>query len=328
MVNPDRIERLIADVAPAMAMRAALELGLFSLLGRGPANAIELAAALNVDPERLSRLLYALASFGLLEVDAGVFRSSAEAALFLDATKPDYRGGDPVLLREIWSADLMTAESLRRNCPAALHDFTSPDREAAAAFTRKLAPGGISFGRLLADAMDLSTIETVIDIGGGAGTILVGLRERWPNLQTTLMELPAVAAVAPDILIEYGSPEIAIEEGDITSAPSRRRHDLAILKAVIQVLPPDMARKAILNTALSLNVGGEIIVAGAGVLDDDRLGPTEGVFLNLTFLNLYHAGESYTESQYRSWLAEAGFADVVRRRLADGSVVFRARSLP
>jgi len=325
MVTSDRIDRLIADVAPAMAMRAGLELGLFTLLGRGPATARDLAAALAVDPERLSRLLHALASIGLLVVEAGAFRNGAEAAAFLDAGQPGYRGGDHALLRELWAADLLTADSLRQNRPAALHDFADPDPDPAAAFTRKLAPGGVIFGRLLAEAMDLSGVGSVIDIGGGAGTILVGLRERWPHLAATLMELPAVAAVAPAILADHGEPDVAVEMGDITLAPSRGRHDLAILKAVIQVMPPDQAGSAILNAARSLNPGGEIAVAGWGVVDDDRLGPPEGVFLNLTFLNLYRAGESYTEGQYRAWLAAAGFHGIVRSRLADGCALFRAR---
>jgi hypothetical protein len=186
----------------------------------------------------------------------------------------------------------------------------------------------MAFGRLLAEAMDLSAIGSVIDIGGGAGTILIGLRERWPHLATTLMELPAVAAVAPEILADYGAPDVAVEEGDITLAPSRGRHDLAILKAVIQVLPPDEARNAILNAARSLNAGGAVAVAGWGVVDDDRLGPPEGVFLNLTFLNLYRAGEAYPEGQYRSWMAEAGFRNITRTKLADGCTLFRARLTP
>jgi len=82
---------------------------------------------------------------------------------------------------------------------------------------------------------------------------------------------------------------------------------------------------AMAHAARSLNPGGEIAVAGSGVVDDDRLGPPEGVFLNLTFLNLYRAGESYTEGQYRSWMTEAGFHNIIRTRLADGSALFRAR---
>ena len=173
--------------------------------------------------------------------------------------------------------------------------------------------------------MDLSAIGSVIDIGGGPGTVLVGLRERWPQMTATLMELPTAAAVAPDILSEYGADDVVVEEGDITLAPSTGRHDLAILKAVVQVLPPDQARSSILNAARCLTPGGEIAIAGSGVVDDDRLGPPEGVFLNLTFLNLYRHGESYTEGQYRAWMTEAGFRDISRSRMADGSTLFRAR---
>ncbi len=325
MVSSDRIDRMIAAVPPALALRAGLELGLFTAIGDSELSADDLGAALELDPDRLSRLLYALASIGLLEVRAGRFRNGAEALAFLDASKPTYRGGDHALLRELWEADLLTAESLRQNRPAALHDFAAAGPEAAAAFSRRLAPGALVFGRQLAEALDLSAIRSVIDIGGGPGTILVGLRERWPRLAATLMELPTVAAVAPEILAAYGAHDVAVEAGDITAAPSSGRHDLAILKAVVQVLPPDQARRSILNAARSLAAGGEIVVAGWGVVDDDRLGPREGVFLNLTFLNLYLHGEAYTESQYRAWLTEAGFRRIARSRLADGCTVFRAR---
>jgi hypothetical protein len=83
----------------------------------------------------------------------------------------------------------LTAESLRQNRPAALHDFSEAGPEAAAAFSRMLAPGGVIFGRHLARELDLSAIGSVIDIGGGPGTILVGLRERRPQIAATLMEL-------------------------------------------------------------------------------------------------------------------------------------------
>jgi SAM-dependent methyltransferase len=325
MVDSDRIDRLIAAVPEALALRAALELGIFTQLGGDAATADSLGAALNVAPGRLSRLLYALASIGLLDVENGRFRNGAEALAFLDASKPAYRGGDHALLRELWGADLLTADSLRQNRPAALHDFSEAGPESAAAFSRMLAPGGVIFGRNLAREIDLSAIGSVIDIGGGAGTILVGLREGRPQIAATLMELPTVAAAAPSILAEYGASDVVVEEGDITVAPSIGRHDLAILKAVVQVLPPDQARRAILNAARCLKPGGEIAIAGWGVVDDDRLGPPEGVFLNLTFLNLYRQGESYTEGQYRAWMTEAGLRDISRSRLTDGTTLFRGR---
>ena len=325
MAGFNRIEKLIAAVPPALALRAGLELDIFTKIGDGAVTADRLGALLAVDPERLSRLLYALASVGLLDVEDGLFRNGPEASTFLDAAKPTHRGGDHELLRELWSADLLTADSLRENRPAALHDFLEAGPEAATAFSRKIAPGALTFGRNLAQGMDLSAVGSVIDIGGGPGTVLVGVRERWPHVAATLMELPPVAAVARTILSEYGVEDVVVEEGDITASPSRSRHDLVILKAVVQVLPPEQARRSILNAARCLTPGGEIVIAGWGVIDDDRLGPPDGVFLNLTFLNLYRHGESYTEGQYRAWMAEAGFCNTTRSRLPDGCTLFRAR---
>ncbi len=325
MVSFDRIEDLIAGVPPALALRAGLELEIFTIIGDGEVTADSLGAKLEIAPNRLSRLLYALACIGLLEVKDGQFRNGAEASTFLNATKPTYRGGDHALLRELWGADLLTADSLRQNRPMALHDFSEAGPESAVAFSQRIAPGALIFGRNLAQEIDLSAVGSVIDIGGGPGTVLVGLRERWPQVVATLMELPSVTAAARIILSEYGADDVIVEEGNIIHSPSRGQHDLAIMKAVVQVLPPEQARRSIQNAARCLKPEGEIVIAGWGVIDDDRLGPPDGVFLNLTFLNLYRHGESYTEGQYRSWMTEAGFINIVRSRMLDGCTIFRAR---
>ncbi|MES0211687.1 16S rRNA methyltransferase, partial [Mesorhizobium sp. M0028] len=68
MVGSDRIDKLIAAVPAALALRAGLDLGIFTRLGSSAVTADGLGAALKVEPDRLSRLLYALASIGLLEV--------------------------------------------------------------------------------------------------------------------------------------------------------------------------------------------------------------------------------------------------------------------
>jgi hypothetical protein len=71
-----------------LALRAGLDLGIFTRLGAVAMTADTLGAALKVEPVRLSRLLYALASIGLLEVKDGQFRNGSEASTFLDGDLP------------------------------------------------------------------------------------------------------------------------------------------------------------------------------------------------------------------------------------------------
>jgi SAM-dependent methyltransferase len=323
--KPASVTEMRAAVEPALALLAGMQLGVFTVLGAGERSAQELAAQIGCDAGRLSRLLYALAHVGLLKMTDGRFRNGPEAAEVLVAGKPGYVGGAHEVIAKVWSANLNTAESIRTGKPVAEHDFSTAKPEDTAAFLRGLGPGGLAFGRTLAGMLDLSRAGSVIDIGGGAGTVLAGIRERWPELKATLLELPEVIVHAGPILAEMGAAEVALEEGDILRGPTRNKHDLAILRAVIQVLSPADAERAIRHTAQSLNPGGEAVIAGWGILDDDRLGPRSGVFVNLTFLNFYRDGEAYTEQQYRSWMEAAGFSGIERSSMPDGTGMFRGR---
>ncbi|TKB29019.1 MAG: 16S rRNA methyltransferase, partial [Mesorhizobium sp.] len=54
MVDSDRINKLIAAVPAALALRAGLDLGIFTQLGGTAMTAGSLGAALKVEPHRLS----------------------------------------------------------------------------------------------------------------------------------------------------------------------------------------------------------------------------------------------------------------------------------
>ena len=63
------------------------------------------------------------------------------------------------------------------------------------------------------------------------------------------------------------------------------------------------------------------------VLDNSRLSPVESVLQNLVFINQYDEGQSYTEREYRDWLAEAGFSDVQCNEQPGGHSVISACKL-
>jgi hypothetical protein len=324
--EPTLIQSLQASIAPAFAMHAGALLGVFTALGDTTLTGADVARALNVDPRRLERLLYALVSTGLLEIRDTGFCNGPEAAAYLVQGKPGYIGEEHQLLDELWRADLLTATSIREERPAAKHDFATPDPEASLAFFRGTAPSALSFGRRLADMIDFEGVHSAIDIGGGPGHSLIGLRKTKPDLQVTLFELPANIMLAQKLLAgEPLADGLRFEAGNILEAPSSTTHDLAILKAVIQVLSREEAAKTIRNTYGSLNSGGRILVSGVGILNDDRVSPLEAVFYDLTFMNLYPEGASYTRREYRDWLSEAGFVDIAFDAMPSGSQLISAR---
>ena len=93
--------------------------------------------------------------------------------------------------------------------------------------------------------------------------------------------------------------------------------DIAMARALFQVLSADQCRTIARNIGAGVAPGGTLFVIGF-ITDDSRLSPENCVGMNMNFLNQYDDGEAYTESEYRNWLGEAGFADIMREPFLQG----------
>jgi hypothetical protein len=134
--------------------------------------------------------------------------------------------------------------------------------------------------------------------------------------------------LAASILRETpGGERVSIEAGDILTAPPRDMHDAVVLRALIQVLAPTDAARAIANAAAAMRPDGTIYILGGGILDNDRLGPCAAVFWNVTFMNLYPSGASYTEAEHAEWLSASGCGELERITLPTGGGIIRATKL-
>ena len=102
---------------------------------------------------------------------------------------------------------------------------------------------------------------------------------------------------------------VQVRAADVLACAPGGRFDVAVLRNLIQVLGPDEARRALHNVGEAIEPGGLLIIVGH-VLQDSRLEPVAAVGMNLIFLSIYDAGQAYTEREHRSWLDDAGFADI------------------
>jgi len=316
--RPDTINRLAGGVYPALAMLAGMQLDVFSPLADGPLTAEELAKILDVDAARLRPLLYALVTTGLLELAGERFANSAEAAHFLIKGRRGYIGGQHEIFADLWSATLQTAESIRTGVPQARHDFNAMSHDELRAFVRGLDAGAGAAARRLLRDHDFTRFRHMLDAGGGSGGLAIALCRACPELDATIADLPNVAAVTREFVADAGmSGRIAVLDADLVATPPAGRYDAAVLRALVQVLGPEQARQVVANVAAALAPGAEIFIVGR-VLDDSRLSPPDAVAVNVMFLNVYEAGQAYTEAEHRAWLQAAGFTEVTRTPLAGG----------
>jgi Methyltransferase domain len=89
------------------------------------------------------------------------------------------------------------------------------------------------------------------------------------------------------------SERVNVVAADVLSDPLAGSYDVAVMKGLLHVLSPQDARRALKHISAAVNPGGTIYIIGQ-ILDDSRLSPLEAVGFNLTFINVFDAGESYT----------------------------------
>lgn len=321
-------DKLADSPYPAFAFAAGVKLDVFTPLGDGPRTAEELADVLGVDSRKLSPLLYALVVAGVLVVEDGAFANTPESDHYLVKGREEYIGNLCEAFEERWRWALRTAESIRTGKPQAAHDYAAMSGAERDAFFRDLHPNALETGRMLADELNLAERRHLVDVGGGSGGLAIAACERCPELRATVIELPSITPITETIVAESGlSERIAVVAHDAVAGPPPVRCDVAVFRAVLQVLAHDEARAAVINVGRTIEAGGTMCILSR-VLKDSRLEPAQTVAQNLVFLNIYDGGQAYTVGEHRAWLRDAGFPDFEMFTRADGRSVITATKPP
>ncbi len=322
----ETITGLIQNTYASFALLAGMQLDVFTPLSDGPMDARQVAEKIGVSADLLSPLLYALAATGLLRVEGSRFVNSDEAQHYLVETSPDCIGNLHHLLSDLWSATLRTADSIRLDHPQAEHSFAEMPPVQLHNFLRGLHDEALATGRNLAASFDFSSYTRLLDVGGGSGGLAIAAAEVCPDLSATVVDLPEVIPFTSRFICEAkANQRIRTLALDVTREPVPGEFDVAVVKAFIQTLPPDQAAVALSHVGAALRPGGAVHILGNGILDDCRYSPPDAAIFNIVFLNIYRGGRAYTESEYRNWLIQAGFADVRRVRQPNGSSTITAR---
>jgi SAM-dependent methyltransferase len=292
-------------------MLAGMQLDLFTPLDNGPLNVEQLSQKLEVNAGKLAPLLYALVLADLLTEEDGVFSNTPETAEFFVRGKPRFMGD----IHKIWNrnllASLQTAETIRTGIPQSKYDWKNASKNDLMELYEGMAAGDPVFSRWLSDKYDFSQCRKLLDAGGGSGTLAIAMTEIHPDMTATVVDLPSVVPITEEFVMKAdASGKVKVVAADLTRDPIPGMYDTAIIGSVIQTISAEEARQVILNVGKVVNPGGRLFLFGSGMLQDSRLAPRNAVDFNLVFINVYDAGQSYTESEYRGWLEEAGFEEI------------------
>jgi hypothetical protein len=189
-IMPTVINSHLANVYPALAVMAGMELEVFTAIGDTGDTIDAIAMKLNVQPLKLRPLLYALACANLLRVKEPLFFNTEEAKEFLIKGKKRYIGSMHSAYSDLWSATMHTADSIKTGSPRAGHDFSTMTPEELRAFVKELDAGASASARRLYKEFDMMRFRTLLDEGGSSGGLAIALSKLCPMMQLTVGGTP------------------------------------------------------------------------------------------------------------------------------------------
>jgi demethylspheroidene O-methyltransferase len=148
-----------------------------------------------------------------------------------------------------------------------------------------------------------------MDLGGGTGAFLEAVAARHPDLRLTLVDLPAVAAVADSRLAGSGpGGRIRVVPGNLLEGPLPEGPDAASLVRVLYDHDDDAAARILARVHAALPPGGRVIVSEpmSGGARPSRSGDAYFGFYTLAMTS----GRPRAPEAHARALEAAGFADV------------------
>lgn len=297
------------------ALKAAIELDLFSAIGGTPSAAVEIAARCKC-PERGIRILSdSLVIFGFLTKDDARYALTPDSAFFLDRNSPAYLGAaiEFLLAPSITAAFENLAETVRSgHLQTSLQGTTEHDHPVWTKFARTMGPMMVpaAHGVAALVPLDPSRDTRVLDISSSHGIYGITLAKENPRAHLVALDWEAVLLVAEGNAVSAGlADRFSKIVGDAFTADLGGDYDVVLVPNFLHHFSIADCTRFLRRLHAALRPGGKVVIVEF-VPNDDRVSPPGAASFSLVMLGSTPDGDAYTFAEYSRMLADAGFHDV------------------
>lgn len=308
----DHVLGLLAGKWVAQAVSAAAQLGVSDALLERPLALEPLAERIGCDAASLERLLAVLVGEALYTLDDQARYALLPAGRALTGTGDGLRElaafvGSPAQWAP-WSA---LPDCVRHGRSAyesthgePLYAYLERHPEDARLYDEGIDRFTLDIARAVAERPELEQMTRVVDVGGGLGSLLGAVLERWPHLSGALVDIEHVVTRARARWGPRYEGRLELVAGDFFgSLPGGA--DLYVLKHVIHNWDDAHARRILRSCRAAMSEQAQLWLV-EGVLHPGD-GRSLQRMMDLEMMVLFGRGRARTKQELRELLASTGF---------------------
>lgn len=294
------------------ALKAALDLKLFTAIGQASATAAELAAECGATERGIRILADYLTILGFLEKNGDCYSLTRDSATFLDQKSPAYAGGAAAFLLSptIRGAFDELAAAARKGGTAQSEEGTmAPEHPVWIDFARGMAPMMTPPAQVLAGLLPIEATRPsrILDIAAGHGMYGIAVAQKHPLAQLIALDWAPVLEVARENAKAAGlADRFSTIAGSAFEVDLGENYDVVLVPNFLHHFDPPTCVTFLKKVYPALRPGGCVAVVEF-VPNPDRVSPPEAASFSLVMLATTAAGDAYTFEELNDMLSQAGF---------------------
>ncbi|MFC4586160.1 acetylserotonin O-methyltransferase [Sphaerisporangium corydalis] len=310
-----KLSQMAFGYATSQILYAAVRLCVLEGLAAGARPVEELARALGCDPGALRRLLRALVVLGVAEEDGAGGFALAELGRPLLAVHPLSIRSSVLLLGDpaTWGAWGALTHGVRTGEAAFDHvhgrplfDHLARHPGLSEIFNTAMREGAEQIAPEVPKAYDFGGARTVVDIGGGNGTVLAAILSAAPGARGILFDTAEGAAGAAGTFRRAGvADRCSIETGDFFQGVPEG--DVLVVKGVLHDWDDERCATLLRGCRASIAPGGRLLVLEPVLPPRLDTPEASGVVMSDIAMLVYTGGRERGGDEFRYLFAASGF---------------------
>ena len=329
--GPDRILELSQAFRKAKVLFSAVELDVFTVLSDDDLDLETLRTRTSVAKRGARDFFDALVSLNLLQRnEEGRYGNTAETALYLDANKSTYIGGELLYFSERmyphWAFLTPALKSGKSQSDKATDYFPSlySDPTSLKKFVSAMTGGSRLAAQSIAATFAWRNVRTLADIGTAEGCLPVEIARAHPHLEGVGFDLPQVQPVFDHYVCQHQlQHRLKFSPGNFLSDPLPPA-DVLVMGRILHNWDLPTKRMLLRKAYEALPMGGALLVYER-LIDDDRRANAAGLLASLHMLIMTEGGFDFTAADCIGWMREAGFRDIDVHPLEGGKSMIAGR---